>query len=315
MKEVKSFEEFKVAVLDGIREWLPEQFATAHISLQVVTKNNDLKLTGLTIQSVDSNIAPTIYLEDFYAKYQEGVEMPEILKKIADIRMEHEVEDDFDASQITDLARCQDKIFPRLIGAEWNQELLENRPHILIEDLAVTFCIDLGANENGSMSVPIHNGLMKIWNLTVDDLYEIAVKNLSDSKVGTFRSMNEVMASMMLPNIIDECDDEDAAKDMLEMMMPSEDMMYVLSKKDGIYGACILLDKQMMQTVIDRVGTEFYILPSSVHECLVVPASQDMNPSDLVAMVREVNSTTVESVDRLSDNVYTYSAEEGLKLA
>ena len=47
----------------------------------------------------------------------------------------------------------------------------------------------------------------------------------------------------------------------------------------------------------------------------MVPASQDMNPSDLVAMVREVNSTTVESVDRLSDNVYTYSVEEGLKLA
>lgn len=315
MKEKMRFEEFKVAVLDGIREWLPEQFATAHISLQVVTKNNNLKLTGLTIQSVGSNISPTIYLEEFYRKYQEGMEMLEILKKIADIRMEHEVEGDFDASQIIDFARCQDKIFPRLIGAEWNQELLENRPHVLIEDLAVTFCIDLGANKDGSMSVPIHNDLMKTWNLTADDLYEIAVKNLSDSKVGTFRSMNEVMASMMLPNIINECGDEEAAKDMLEMMLPSEDMMYVLSKEDGIYGACILLDKQIMQKVIDRVGSEFYILPSSVHECLVVPASQDMNPSDLVAMVREVNSTTVESVDRLSDNVYTYSAEKGLKLA
>ena len=152
MKEKMRFEEFKVAVLDGIREWLPEQFATAHISLQVVTKNNDIKLTGLTIQSVGSNISPTIYLEEFYRKYQEGMEMPEILKKIADIRMEHEVEGNFDASQITDFARCQDKILPRLIGAEWNQELLENRPHVLIEDLAVTFCIDLGANEDGSMS-------------------------------------------------------------------------------------------------------------------------------------------------------------------
>ena len=251
MKEKMRFEEFKVAVLDGIREWLPEQFATAHISLQVVTKNNDIKLTGLTIQSVGSNISPTIYLEEFYRKYQEGMEMPEILKKIADIRMEHEVEGNFDASQITDFARCQDKILPRLIGAEWNQELLENRPHVLIEDLAVTFCIDLGANEDGSMSVPIHNDLMKTWNLTADDLYEIAVKNLSDSKVGTFRSMNEVMTSMMLPNIINECGDEDTAKDMLKMMLPSEDMMYVLSKEDGIYGACILLDKQIMQKVIE----------------------------------------------------------------
>ena len=316
MKEVKNFEEFKVAVIDGIRDWLPEQFATAHVSLQTVTKNNDLKLTGLTIQSVGSNIAPTIYLEGFYEKYQEGVEMPEILRRIADVRMEHEVEGDFDASQITDFTRCQDKILPRIIGAEWNQELLEKRPHVLIEDLAVTFCIDLGTHADGSMSVPIHNELMNGWGVTADDLYEIAVKNLTDSNVGTFRSMNEVMLEMMLPNIIAECDgDEEAARETLDMMMPPEDRMYVLCNKDKIYGASVLLDQKLMQSVIDRIGNEFYILPSSVHECLVVPASQDMEPSDLVAMVREVNSTTVSNEDRLSNNIYTYSIEEGLKLA
>lgn len=316
MKEKMRFEEFKVAVVDGIREWLPEQFATAHVSLQVVTKNNDLQLTGLTIQSVGSNVSPTIYLESFYEKYQEGIEMPDILRRIAEVRMEYEVEGDFEVSQITDFDNCKDKILPRLIGAEWNQTLLEKRPHIIIEDLAVTFYIDLGKHNDGSMSVPIHNDLMNTWGVTTDDLFEIAVKNLSDSKAGTFRSINEVMASMMLPNIIDECGgNEEAAKEMLEMMMPPEDKMYVLSNKDGLNGASILLDKQMMQSVIDRVGSDFYILPSSIHECLVVPASQDMEPDDLVAMVREVNSTTVSNEDRLSNSIYTYSIEEGIKLA
>lgn len=316
MKEKMRFEEFKVAVLNDIRDWLPEQLATAEISLQVVTKNNDIKLTGLTIRSVDSNIAPTIYLEGFYEKYQEGIEMPEILKRIADLRMEHEVNGDFEVDQITDFEKCQDKILPRLIGAEWNQHLLEKRPHIIIEDLAVTFCIDLGKHNDGLMSVPIHNDLINTWGVTTDDLFEIAVKNLSASNIGTFRSMNEVMASMMLPNIIDECGgDEDAAREMIEMMMPPEDKMFVLSNKEGLNGASILLDKQMMQSVIDRVGSDFYILPSSIHECLVVPASYDMEPADLVAMVREVNSTTVSNEDRLSNRVYTYSIEEGIKLA
>ena len=198
MKEKMRFEEFKVAVVDGIREWLPEQFATAHVSLQVVTKNNDLQLTGLTIQSVGSNVSPTIYLESFYEKYQEGIEMPDILRRIAEVRMEYEVEGDFEVSQITDFDNCKDKILPRLIGAEWNQTLLGKRPHIIIEDLAVTFYIDLGKHNDGSMSVPIHNDLMNTWGVTTDDLFEIAVKNLSDSKAGTFRSINEVMASMML---------------------------------------------------------------------------------------------------------------------
>ena len=99
------------------------------------------------------------------------------------------------------------------------------------------------------------------------------------------------------------------------MMMPPEDRMYVLCNKDKIYGASILLDQKLMQSVIDRIGNEFYILPSSVHECLVVPASQDMEPSDLVAMVLEVNSTTVSNEERLSNNIYTYSIEDGIKLA
>lgn len=315
MKEVKNFEEFKVAVVDGIREWLPEQFATAHVSIQVVTKNNDLKLTGLTIQSVGSNIAPTIYLEGFYEKYQEGTEMPEILRLIAEVRVKHEIEGGFDASQITDFDKCQDKILPRLVGAEWNKELLEKRPHVIIEDLAVTFCIDLGANEEGTMSVPIHNDLMNSWGVTVETLYELAVKNLSGSKVGTFRSMNEVMAAMMLPNLIEEYGDEETAEQMLEMMMPPEDKIFVLSNRSGINGASILLDKEMMQTVIDRVGSDFYILPSSLHEVLVVPADEGMNPADLVSMVVEVNQTTVETSDRLSNQIYTYSVDEGIKLA
>ena len=157
---------------------------------------------------------------------------------------------------------------------------------------------------------------MNTWAVTADYLYELAVSNLTAANVGTFASMNEVMAEMMMPNIIEECGgDREAAEQMLEMMMPPEDKMFVLSNKSKVNGASILLDKQMMQKVIDKVGTDFYILPSSIHECLVVPATQDMEPSDLVAMVREVNQTNVEICDRLSDEIYTYSMDEGIKLA
>lgn len=315
MKKMQ-FDEFCNLVVERVKEFLPEHFEKASVSLQVVTKNNDLQLTGLTIQSVGSNVSPTIYLESFYEKYQEGIEMPDILRRIAEVRMEYEVEGDFEVSQITDFDNCKDKILPRLIGAEWNQTLLEKRPHIIIEDLAVTFYIDLGKHNDGSMSVPIHNDLMNTWAVTADYLYELAVSNLTAANVGTFASMNEVMAEMMMPKMIEECGgDREAAEQMLEMMMPPEDKMFVLSNKSKVNGASILLDKQMMQSVIDRVGSDFYILPSSIHECLVVPASQDMEPDDLVAMVREVNSTTVSNEDRLSNSIYTYSIEEGIKLA
>lgn len=316
MKEKMRFEEFKVAVLNGIRDWLPEQFTTAEIGLQVVTKNNDIKLTGLTIRSVDSNIAPTIYLEGFYEKYQEGVEMPEILKRIAEIRIEHEVEGDFDASQITDFSKCRNRIFPKIVSAEWNAELLENCPYVLIEDLAVTFYIDLGTYENGSMSVSVKNNLMHEWGVTADELYEIAVQNLSDADMGTFISMNELLSGMMLPDIMKEYDcDREAAEQILQMMMPPESTMYVLTNKDMRHGACMVLDRKMMQKVIATVGNDFYIIPSSVHECIVLPACENTNPSYLHEMVHEVNFSQVSVQDRLSENVYRYTLSGGLEVA
>ena len=317
-KEIKSmekmrFEEFKDAVVKGIKEWLPESFAGAHVSLQVVTKNNDVKLTGLTITSEESNITPTIYLEQFFEKYQDGTDMSEILRKIAEIRVQNEIEGNFDAEQIIDFDRCKKRIFPRLIGFEMNRDLLEQRPHVLIEDLAVVFHIDLGNYDDGSMTVPINNQLSVMWGMDADALYDLAVKNLTDANVGTFNSMTEVMAEMMLPQMIDECDgDHEAAEQILSEMMPPEEKMYVLSKKDRINGAAILLDKNMMKKVIEKVGTDFYILPSSVHECLIVPAEVWMELEDFEAMVQEVNATQVAVHDRLSDHVYRYTAESGI---
>ena len=79
-----NFEEFKNVVVDGIREWLPESLKAASIELQTVSKNNDIRLTGLLIRRKDCNIAPTIYLDGFYQKYSNGEDMSSIMKQIAE---------------------------------------------------------------------------------------------------------------------------------------------------------------------------------------------------------------------------------------
>lgn len=302
------FEEFKKAVVEGIKEWLPETFKAANVNLHVVTKNNDVKLTGLTITSKESNIAPTIYLEGFYETYQNGADMSEVLRKIADLRMQHDVPNDFDASVITEFERCKDKILPRLVGSKWNSQVLEARPHIIIEDLATVFCIDLGANEDGTMSVPIHNDLARSWGVTAEELYELAITNLENLDNASFKSINQVMMEMMGGGL-------DMDEDMLSDMMPPEDMMYVLTTKDKVNGACMLLNKKVMEKVVEKVGSDFFILPSSVHECLVVPAQDNMDISYLENMVQEVNASEVSEQERLSDRVYRYSLENGIELA
>lgn len=79
-----------------------------------------------------------------------------------------------------------------------------------------------------------------------------------------------------------DMDDEDAER-LLADMVPQDDLMFVLSNKQKVNGAAALLDKDIMQKIVEKFGEDFYILPSSVHECIIVSADADMDTSQLTA--------------------------------
>lgn len=309
-----TFDEFKETVKNEVKEFLPENFHTADIKLKVFEKNNNVKLTGLIIES-DCNMSPTIYIDNFYKKYQEGTDINIILQEIAKIRMEYNVTDDFDVTTVTDFNKCRNKIMPRLIGAEENSEILKVRPHIRIENLAVTFCIDLGENKEGLMSVPVQFELMETWNVTAEQLYEIALENLTKADIGVFTPMKEILFAGVLSELKEICDgDEEEARRKLDQMIPDNNL-WVLTNKRRVNGANMLLDRSVMEDVIKEVGTDFFILPSSIHECIILPADSGMDSQQLEAMVCEVNETQVEKEERLSNSVYRYTLENGITLA
>ena len=309
-----TFDEFKETVKNEVKEFLPENFHTADIKLKVFEKNNNVRLTGLIIESA-CNMSPTIYIDNFYKKYQKGTDINIILQEIAKIRMEYNVTDDFDVTTVTDFNKCRKKIMPRLIGAEENSEILKVRPHIRIENLAVTFCIDLGENKEGLMSVPVQFELMETWNVTAEQLYEIALENLTKADIGVFTPMKEILFAGVLSELKEICDgDEEEARRKLDQMIPDNNL-WVLTNKRRVNGANMLLDRSVMEDVIKEVGTDFFILPSSIHECIILPTDSGMNSQQLEAMVCEVNETQVEKEERLSNSVYRYTLENGITLA
>lgn len=304
-----TFDEFKQEIADNIKEYLPDKYADSIVQVNAVQKNNET-LDALTITSPDSNMSPTIYLNSFYEDYQNGRDMDDILDSIADLRVEYEVNQDFDVSSITDFEKVSDKIAARLYGMEGNEELLSVRPHATMDDLAVTYCIMLGDNENGSMSVPITNQIMETWGVTQEDLRRIAQENCDTLTPSKFMSMNAVMADMMVPQIMSDygINKEEAIK-MVNDMVPTDDKLFVLTNNQKLNGAAALLDEKMMEQITEKVGNDFYILPSSVHEVLIVPNEVGMELQDLEAMVQEVNATQVAPQDKLSDHVYQYDNE------
>lgn len=306
-----NFEEFKQAVVDNIKDFLPEKYEDANVELKQVLKNNDTMLDAVTIQDPDSNVSPTIYLNAFYEEYKNGKDLDQVIGDIADVHVSNAVDKQMDISFVTDLDKAKDNIVPRLVNAEDNKELLANRPHMLMDDLAVTYHLQMGETDKGNMSVAITNAILDIYGITQEELHDLAVSNLEEKMPATFRGMSDVMKEMMLPDVMSNMGiDKEEAIAFIENMVPEDEKMYVLSNEQKLNGATVVLNEKAMEDIADKIGGDFFVLPSSIHELLIVPKTDGMELSDLENMVQEVNATQIAVEDRLSDHVYEYDAKE-----
>lgn len=294
--EFMKFDQFTDAVVEKIREYLPETFRNAAVELQTVTKNNNLRLTGLTIRSIDSNISPTIYLESFYDNYKEGEKIEDVLEKIAQVRIEHEVSESFDIEKITDFDAIKDLVTPKIINKGWNNDLLSQRPHKDIADLSIIYQIMLKQGFDGNASIPITYQLMDLWKTDVDTLHEMALHNMTILTPSTLEPISTVLASMV--------DEETAA--LFENGAPDGELMWVLSNKQRINGATAILDRTIMGRVEEILGPDFILIPSSTCEFLAIPSTTETDTDSIRQMIKDVNSEMVAADEKLSDHPYKY---------
>lgn len=277
------------------------------VTVQKVTKNNGTILTGITIMDKTSNLAPTIYLDSHYNDYNGGEPMSDICQRILKVYEENKVTDNFDVSMVTDFSRARNRICCKLINAERNAELLADAPHVIIEDLAVIFFILATRDEFGTGTITIRNNILDMWDITVDQLYKLALENTQRLFRGKVTSMMNVMTEILADKLDTECCEEffDLMADDVEIPM------FVATNTAKLNGAIVLLYDNLMKKFAEKIGGSFYILPSSVHETLFIPCSDDMDIEYLRDMVRTVNSTEVSEEEYLSDNVYCYDADTG----
>lgn len=274
------------------------------VIVQDVQKNNGLVLTGITILKKGGNIAPTIYLNQAFEQYQEGRTMESICREFIRVYEEHKVQTDFDVSYVTDFSKVQSRICYKLVNAKKNEELLSDAPHILLEDLAVIFYILVSSDAEGTGTITVRNNMLSFGAVNTDVLYELALANTQRMFRGTVQSMANVMM-----DILSEKMDEESAMKFFDMMVGENDMipMYVCTNTMKLNGAGVILYNGLLQEFADRVGSDVFILPSSIHETLLIPANADMDVEYLKDMVRTVNRTEVSPDEILSDSVYRYN--------
>ena len=291
------YEKFLTEVLHHINDRLD---ASTKAHLRKIQKNNNRILDGLVISTEGSNISPTIYLNDYFDEYAGGrLSMDKLIDLLLEQYAQARISQPIDVSGFMDFEQVKDRIIFRIINRSRNTALLEKIPHIDYLDLAVTFLYLLSVHETSDATILIHNSHLTLWQTDLDELFALAKKNTPRLLAWDMSDMHDILAGLSVP-------DDDLIPQPQELACP----MYVLTNQKKLHGAgCILYD-HLLSSLSEQLNDDFYIIPSSIHEVLLIPCASAGCRSELDKMIREVNATQVADDEILSDHAYLYSREK-----
>ena len=262
------------------------------IKIKPVLKNNSKKLTAFVFQERVQNVTPTIYLDEFYVEYVEQRKaLDEIAEQIIGLYRKYRVLDTVDVSFVQDWDKVKERIVYRLINKEQNKKLLKQVPHEEIFDLAKVFYV---AFDHESFML-INHGFCKKWNVTREDLVKVAEQN-------TPRLFP--MQMMMPEDVIRKIFDIEETEAVFSSIP-----IYFITNQYSLYGAGTILYPKVLSELAEKLNSDLYLFPSSIHEMGVILANEDNNPKRLIDIVCEVNKSTIDKEDYLGDNIYMYKKD------
>ena len=285
-----------------IRERMEERMEDGtEVRLHEVVKNNHVVKHGIMICDKERNIAPTLYLDEFYEEHEAGRDLEEILQVISDNLKRGMPHARIDMDFFMTYEKVKDKICYRLINYEKNEELLREIPHLPFLDLAICFYYPFWHEEIGKGSILIRNEHVEKWNVTVKELWKVANENTRELYPEVCCPMDKLLLEMTRH-------EEEAWT-----ALPEEGWgcvsMKVLTNKQRIFGAAVILYDDYLKQLSDCLQGDFFMIPSSIHEVLILPAVEG-ECETLEKMICEVNATTVDPQEVLSDHLYRYERDK-----
>lgn len=283
-----TYEEFKEALGKRLQE-----MDVCNIRMERVLQNNQAEKDVLAMDDAGAGCTPLIALKDIYELYEKEKDLEVCMEWLFMFQKNMPSVDRF--TDIKEWAMCKDKIVFSLVNHAWNEKMLRNMPHMDYLDLAVVFRVDLG---NGTVC-QVSDRLMELWKADRQMLWEAAMANLKKEPMRIL-SMEELLIDLL---------EEYPELKLKEFDNPMD--MHVMANNSRFYGARGLLRTDLLKEASDRLNADLVILPSSVHELIVIPVTKSLSCSTLKYMVTDINRREVPKKDRLSDQVYFYNRATG----
>lgn len=274
-----------------------------------VVKRNDSKKVSLCIRQKGESIGVNLYLDDLVGRYQKAdcnmdCLIQSILKQLQGNILSNRFTDATVAQMVEmrDFEKMRGKVLFKIINKDMNTEYLKNSVYVPVLDFAVCFFVLVGTEEEtGTMLVT--KSVIDSWRVSVSELYQLAMENTPRLMPYLFRNIIEVLECTMPDDGFSQYIDSQG--------IDRENFsLYVLENTKRTFGAGAMLYEGLLKQIATKIGAdEVIVLPSSVHECILLPMVDEMDVAQLKNLVRLVNNTSVSPEDRLSENVYLYSKE------
>ena len=298
-----NYEGFLTHVQESVSDIIGEE---GKVSISHIIKNNGMELDGLIIMMKDSNVSPTIYLNSYYGESCTGRPFEEIVDDIINVYNENKDKVTICADFFLNFENIKEKIVYKVINYDQNKKLLQKVPHKKILDLAVVFYCLIEQGELGNATALIYNTHLQNWNVDVDAIYEIAMENTPKLLKSNIKKMADIIKELFMQEE-NNCEDKDV--DIFDNMNADDISadMFVLTNVSRINGAACMLYEDVLSNFANSIDSDLYILPSSIHEVIIVPQVNNLDKTELCQMVKEVNAEGVADDEILSDHVYVYN--------
>lgn len=274
------------------------------ISICENRNNNNVKLVGIVIGEERRNIAPVIYLETYYESYKEGMEIESVIDDILDFYETIKIDREFKPDSIFDYDSIKSRIFFCIINTQKNAELLKEIPHREIKDLSIVYKILLEKSEVGDAVIRITNKFLENWKVNEEELWTVSEENTKRIFPAEFFTMTSALTELM-----------GKERKVTENLLTgnktgTRDRMYVLSNKMRSEGAACLAYPGILEKIAGILHRNYYILPSSIHELIVMPDWGELEVKEINKMIKDINKHEVDPDDVLSDHCYKYLIRE-----
>lgn len=279
------------------------------VEVKRVRKNNGIVHYGLVILCRAQNVAPTIYLDAFLEAYESGSAFGMLVHRLLAIYSQGMPGEGVDLEFFRSFEKVRDRICYRLIGRKGNEELLRDVPYIEFLDLAICFYYAYQGEQLGEGSIMIHDSHVKMWGTCIAELLGLAQKNTPRVFPWMCCSLKEILNGGPEGELGEE------RKGNQEDGFGDEIPMKVLTNRKRTHGAACMLYPGVLEELAVKEGRSFYILPSSVHEVILLADTGEGEAESLRQMIIEINDTQVAPEEVLSDSLYYYDfAEKNVKI-